>query len=78
MDKTPGEIAAGFGQDVDLAETGLPMFITIAGREIVIMDAVAFRAMQSKASERDWQRALVQREHDQWEQMKREENTNAD
>jgi hypothetical protein len=37
-------------QDVDLAETGQPMFITIAGREIVVMDAVAFRAMQDKAA----------------------------
>ena len=48
MDKTAEQIAAGFGQDVDLAD-GQPMFITIAGREIVVMDAVAFSAMQNKA-----------------------------
>lgn len=49
MDKTPEQIAAGFGQDVDLVETGQPMFIKVAGREIAVMDAVAFRAMQDAA-----------------------------
>lgn len=48
MHKT-AETAAGFAQDVDLAEIGQPMFIKVAGREIVVMDAVAFRAMQDNA-----------------------------
>ncbi|PXW76002.1 hypothetical protein C7451_106166 [Blastomonas natatoria] len=58
MDKTAEQIAAGFGQDVDLAETGQPMFITIAGREIVVMDAEPFKVMQSKAAELDCQPAV--------------------
>lgn len=70
MDKT----AASFGQNVDLAETGKPMFITIAGREIVVMDAEPFRAMQDVAlSARPADSDMVERvakalfEHDrQW------------
>lgn len=36
-------------QDVDLAETRKPMFLKIGGREIVVMDAEPFRAMQDAA-----------------------------
>lgn len=76
MDKTP-EIAAGFAQDVDLAEIGQPMFIKVAGREIVVMDAEPFRAMQDKAAAWDGQWAVRPTEQHFRHYYKAKENTNA-
>lgn len=44
----------------------------------VVIDKAALRAMQGKAAELDWQRALVQREHDQWKERSKMEQSNAD